>query len=102
MSDSLAVKPTISVIVPCYNVEVYIDRVLGSLRSQTFSDFEIIAVDDGSSDGTLGRLEGWAGTESRLRIYSQENQGLYHARLSGIALARGEWITFMESPLKYS
>ena len=90
-------QPKISVIVPCYNVEAYIDRALESLRAQSFTDFEIIAVDDGSFDGTADRLQRWLGAEPRLRIVKQAHEGLYCARLKGLAYARGEWIAFMDA-----
>ena len=90
-------QPKISVIVPCYNVEAYIDRALESLRAQSFTDFEIIAVDDGSFDGTADRLQRWLGAEPRLRIVKQAHEGLYCARLKGLAHARGEWIAFMDA-----
>lgn len=89
--------PAISLILPCYNVEAYVDRALESLRAQTFTDFEIIAVDDGSTDGTADRLRRWLAVEPRLRVHTQENRGLYLARLSGIAQARGEWVAFMDA-----
>lgn len=97
MIDNATGAPAISVIVPCYNVEAYIDRALQSLREQTFENFEIIAVDDGSTDGTGARLRWWAEREPRLRIHGQKNRGPYLARLSGIAQARGTWVTFMDA-----
>ncbi|MCX7714213.1 MAG: glycosyltransferase, partial [Clostridia bacterium] len=86
--------PSVSVIVPCFNVINYVDRALESLRRQTFQDFEIVAIDDGSADQTHERLRQWTRSEPRLRIFRQENKGLYLARLAGIAQATGEWVTF--------
>lgn len=97
MIDNATGAPAISVIVPCYNVEAYIDRALQSLRGQTFEDFEIIAVDDGSTDDTGARLRWWAEREPRLRIHGQENRGLYLARLCSIAQARAPWVTFIDA-----
>ena len=97
MAEIFTESPKISVIVPCYNVEAYIDRALGSLQAQSFADFEIIAVDDGSNDRTADRLQRWLDAEPRLRILRQENKGPHQARLSGIAQARGEWVTFMDA-----
>ncbi|WP_197484382.1 glycosyltransferase family 2 protein [Tepidimonas fonticaldi] len=87
----------LSLVLPCYNVEAYVDRALESLRAQTFTDFEIVAVDDGSTDGTAERLRRWLDVEPRLRIHKQDNRGLYLARLSGIAQSRGQWVTFMDA-----
>lgn len=90
-------KLPISVIVPCYNVEAYLDRAMESLSKQTFRDFEIVAIDDGSTDDTTNILQAWLRREPRLRMHRQENKGLYLARLAGIEQARGEWITFMDA-----
>ena len=90
-------SPAISVIVPCYNVAPFLQRSLESLARQTFSDFEVIAIDDGSTDDTLWVLQSWAKRDARLRVVKQQNLGLYLARLSGIRHARAAWITFMDA-----
>jgi glycosyltransferase involved in cell wall biosynthesis len=90
-------NPSISVIVPCYNAAPFLQRSLGSLVRQTFSDFEIIAIDDGSTDDTPQVLQSWAEQDARLRVVRQENMGLYLARLTGIRHAHAAWITFMDA-----
>lgn len=90
-------NPSISVIVPCYNAAPFLQRSLGSLARQTFSDFEIIAIDDGSTDDTPQVLQSWAEQDARLRVVRQENMGLYLARLTGIRHAHAAWITFMDA-----
>lgn len=87
----------ISVIVPVYNVEKYLKRCLESLSNQTFRDFEIIAVNDGATDSSLSILEDYAKDEKRLKIISQENQGLSGARNTGMKKAIGEYIYFLDS-----
>jgi glycosyltransferase involved in cell wall biosynthesis len=90
-------KPKISVIIPVYNVEKYLKRCLESVSNQTFEDFEIIAVNDGTKDNSLSILEEYAKKEKRLQIISQENQGLSAARNTGIKACKGEYIYFLDS-----
>ncbi|HID88680.1 MAG TPA: glycosyltransferase [Anaerolineae bacterium] len=66
----------VSVILPCYNVAPTIDETLDSLARQTLSDFEVIAVDDGSDDPTRERLAAWAARDSRFRVFSQPHAGV--------------------------
>ena len=87
----------ISVILPVYNVEKYLQRCLKSLSQQTFKDFEVIAVNDGSKDNCLNILENFALDEKRLKIISQENKGLSEARNTGLKEANGEYIYFLDS-----
>lgn len=90
--------PKISVIVPCYNVEQYLDRCLESLIKQTFEDIEIILVDDKSPDNTPRLCDNWSKRDSRIKvIHKEENQGLGLARNTGIAAATGEFIMFLDS-----
>jgi len=89
--------PKVSVILPVYNVEPYLDEALCSLENQTLKDIEIIAVNDGSTDNSLSILERHALTEKRLHIYSQTNQGLSGARNTGMKYCIGEYIFFMDS-----
>lgn len=85
----------ISVIMPCYNAAVHLSKSVESVVSQTFSNWELIAVDDGSSDNTLAWLHAHA--EPRLRIHSQANRGVSAARNAGLKLAQGEYIAFLDS-----
>lgn len=86
----------VSIIVPVYNCETYLTEMLDSLRSQTGVSFEIIAVNDGSTDTSPERLADIARDDSRLMIINQVNQGLSAARNAGIAQAKGQWIAFVD------
>jgi len=90
-------KPLISVIVPVYNVEKYLPMCLNSILAQTFKDFELICVDDGSTDNGLAILQEYAQKDKRVKVIHQENQGLVGARNSGIQVARGEYLCFVDS-----
>ena len=87
----------ISVVFPVYNVQKYLRQSLDSLINQTFSDFEIICVNDGSTDSSLEILESYARLDSRIKIITQENRGLSGARNTGIKIATGEYILFVDS-----
>jgi len=90
-----SMNPKVSVVIPTYNRAAKVQSAIESVQAQTFSDLEVIVVDDGSSDSTeriLGRIYG-----DRIRYYAQANQGVSVARNKGIAEARGEWIAFLDS-----
>ena len=87
----------ISVVLPVYNVANYLRKCLDSLVNQTFEDFEVICVNDGSTDLSLGILEGYALTDSRFKIISQENKGLSGARNTGIQHVKGKYVLFVDS-----
>ncbi|MBE6922620.1 MAG: glycosyltransferase family 2 protein [Ruminococcaceae bacterium] len=89
--------PQISVIVPVYKVEAYLHECVDSILAQTFSDFELILVDDGSPDNCGKICDEYAAKDNRIRVIHQENQGLSGARNAGIDIARGEYITFIDS-----
>ena len=86
----------VSVIIPIYNVENFIDRGLSFLLNQTYKQFEIILVDDGSTDGSLKKCQCWAQKEERISIIHQENQGAGGARNKGIDNANGKYIYFFD------
>jgi len=86
----------VSVVVPVYNGEAQLRRCLDSLRHQSLKDIEIIAVNDGSSDGSLKILEEYAAFDKRIRVISQENQFIGAARNTGIGAAKGEFIGFVD------
>lgn len=90
-------KPLVSVIVPVYNVAGYLPRCLDSLVNQTLRDIEIIVVNDGSSDRSADVMDRYATMDSRIQVIHQENQGLSGARNTGLAAARGDWISFVDS-----
>lgn len=87
----------ISVIVPVYNSEDTIEMCLRSIINQTFSDYEIVVVNDGSSDRSLDVIRRISMVDSRIRYVSQENQGRSVARWNGVKLSHGEWICFVDS-----
>lgn len=87
----------VSVIIPVYNVENYLEECLDSIINQTLKDIEIICINDGSTDGSLEILNDYAGSDSRLKLINQENEGQGAARNHGIKLSQGEYIYFMDS-----
>jgi glycosyltransferase involved in cell wall biosynthesis len=89
--------PRVSVLLPIRNAHPTLDAALESLREQTRVDFEIVAVDDGSDDGTEGRLDEWARVEPRLRVIHQSPLGLVAALNRGLAAARGDLIARMDA-----
>ncbi|GAA1591603.1 glycosyltransferase family 2 protein [Actinoplanes couchii] len=89
--------PRLSIVVPFYDVERYIAACLDSLARQTFRDFEVLLVDDGSRDGSAAIARDFCERDSRFRLITQENQGLGPARNTGVQHARGEYLTFVDS-----
>ena len=89
--------PRISVVVPVYRVEDYLGACLNSISKQTFGDYELILVDDGSPDRCGEMCERYAGTHTNVKVLHQKNAGLSAARNSGVKLAEGEFITFIDS-----
>ena len=89
--------PRVSVLLPIRNARPTLDAALESLRVQTRADFEIVAVDDGSDDGTGGRLDEWTSRDSRLRVIHQPPLGLVAALNRGLAAARGDLIARMDA-----
>jgi len=90
-------KDIISVIVPVYNVEKYLDRCLKSIISQTYTNLEIICVNDGSTDKSLSILEKYEKTDKRIKIISKPNGGLSSARNTGLKYATGSYVSFIDS-----
>ena len=89
--------PKISIVVPVYKVEQYLDRCVESILAQTFTDFELILVDDGSPDNCPQMCDNWAKKDSRIRAVHQRNCGAAAARNKGIAEAVGEYLMFCDS-----
>lgn len=89
--------PKISVIVPVYKVEKYIGQCIESILSQTFKDFELILVDDGSPDNSGAICDEYAQKDARIRVFHKENGGVSSARNTGIENASGQWIYFVDS-----
>ncbi len=89
--------PAISVIIPVYNVEEYLNRCVNSILAQTFTDFELILVDDGSADCSLIICEEYAEKDNRIKVLHQENHGASVARNFGVKHASGKYIIFVDS-----
>lgn len=89
--------PQISVIVPVYRAEAYLHGCVDSILSQTFSDFEVILVEDGSPDGCGAICDEYARQDSRVRVIHQTNQGQAAARNHALPLAQGSWLCFVDS-----
>lgn len=88
---------TLSVIVPVYNTGAYLRECVRSILTQSFSDFELIIIDDGSTDGSSVLCDALGGEDSRICVFHQQNQGLSAVRNKGIDLAHGEYILFIDS-----
>ena len=86
----------ISIIIPAFNVAGYIERCLDSILAQTFSNFEVIVINDGSTDATRGIIEGYAARERRIKVINKQNDGVSAARNTGIKEARGEYFLFFD------
>lgn len=89
--------PIISVIVPVYNVEKYLLQCVDAILAQTFTDFELILVDDGSTDNSSVLCNAYAEKDKRVRVLHKENGGQAEARNLGIDIARGQYLTFIDS-----
>lgn len=89
--------PKISVIVPVYNTEKYLRRCIDSILAQTFTDFELLLVDDGSKDNSGAICDEYAKKDPRVRVFHKENGGVSSARNLGLDEAKGEWIAFVDS-----
>lgn len=90
-------NPKISVIVPIYNAERSFMRCINSILAQTFIDFELLLVDDGSTDGCASICDEYATLDPRVRVFHKENGGVSSARNLGLDNARGEWVAFCDS-----
>ncbi len=89
--------PLLSIIVPVYKVEIYLPKCIDSILAQTFTDFELILVDDGSPDDCPALCDAAAEKAARVRVIHQKNGGLSAARNAGLDAARGAWIGFVDS-----
>lgn len=90
-------SPKVSIIIPIYNTEKYLRRTLASIQSQTLKDIEIICVDDSSADHSYDLIVQLSKSDSRIRVFSVEHQGAGGCRNFGLAVARGDYIYFMDS-----
>lgn len=89
--------PSVSIIMPVYNTESYVDIAIRSVIQQELQDFELLLINDGSTDGSLMKLEEWALKDERIHVFSQDNQGPSAARNRGILSAKGKYIYFLDS-----
>ncbi|PDX61940.1 hypothetical protein CGS49_03510 [Faecalibacterium langellae] len=90
-------RPAISIIVPVYKTERFLPACIASIQAQTFADFELILVDDGSPDNCPALCDAAAAKDRRIRVVHQKNRGLSGARNAGLDTARGEWVAFVDS-----
>ena len=90
-------KEKISIIVPIYNVELYLERCVESIINQTYKNLEIILVDDGSPDNCFAICDKYEKLDSRVKVIHKENGGLSDARNAGLDIAEGEFIVFVDS-----
>ena len=93
----IALNELISVIVPVFKVEAYLAKCIESIRCQTYSNFELILVDDGSPDGSPQICDDYAAVDDRIRVIHKNNRGLSSARNAGLDIAQGEFICFIDS-----
>ena len=89
--------PLFSIIVPCYNSESYLPNTVNSILNQLIDDWELILIDDGSTDSTGVICDEYANRDNRIHVFHQPNRGVSSARNNGLAKARGEWIVFIDS-----
>ena len=89
--------PKISVLLPVYNSERYVGRAVKSILAQTLDDFELIAIDDGSTDRSLAILRSYESTDKRMRVFSRGNRGSTKTRNELVGLARGTYLAVMDA-----
>lgn len=90
-------RPKISIIVPVYNVEKYLHRCIDSILNQTFTNFELLLIDDGSTDTSSRICDEYVKKDNRIRVFHKKNGGVSSARNVGLNNATGEWIAFVDS-----
>lgn len=94
-------RPVVSIVVPVYNGELYIDQCADYLKAQTFTDFEVIFVDDGSTDGSGKKIDELVKDEGRFSVIHKKNGGTARARNAGLDKAKGKYITFLDVDDEY-
>lgn len=97
IQNKIDYEPKVSVIIPVYNVEQYLRECLDSVCGQTLKEIEIICVDDGSTDSSLEILKEYANRDNRITVMKQENLHAGVARNAGLAIAKGEYLSFLDS-----
>lgn len=89
--------PAVSILVAVYNTQEFLPLCLDSIRSQSFQDFQVICIDDGSNDNSLSILQAYAKSDSRFVVYSQSNHGLGYTKERALSLAEGKYVLFLDS-----
>lgn len=97
MGKKLSVHDLISVIIPVYNTEKYIDQCIQSILAQTYTNWELLLIDDGSTDSSGAICDKYAELDNRIVVFHKENSGAQSSRDYGIKLSHGEWIAFIDS-----
>lgn len=90
-------EPLISVVVPVYNAEKYLEQCVQSIRAQTYANWELILVDDGSTDASPQNCDIWQGQDARIRVLHQPNSGVSRARNAGINAVKGKYLAFVDA-----
>lgn len=90
-------NPLVSIIIPVYNMEAYLDNCLNSILEQTYLNWELILIDDGSKDKSKNICENWAKKDKRILFFSQDNHGVSYSRNRGIRESRGKYIIFIDA-----
>ena len=90
-------NPKISVVVPIYNSEKYIEKCIQSILVQSYDDFELLLINDGSKDGSGLICDNYAKVDTRIRVFHNSNKGVSAARNFGLDVSKGEWVTFVDS-----
>jgi len=96
-SEMTTSKPQFSIIMPLYNKEAYVEKAIGSVLCQSFKDWELIVVNDGSTDGSFDVAAKVIGCDSQCRILNQANAGVAAARNNGVAISNGEYLCFLDA-----
>ncbi len=86
-----------SIVIPAFHAAAFLERSIGSIQAQSYSQWEAVVVDDGSTDDTWERLQQFAASDDRVHIQKQENMGQFYARQAGIRAATGEYVLFLDS-----
>lgn len=97
MSELQSAEPKVSILVPCYNVERYLEQCLGSLKAQTLQDIEVICINDGSTDSTAAIIDRFCAEDARFRVIEKENSGYGASMNRGLDAARGTYVGILES-----
>lgn len=97
MAFDRPIDPRVSIIMPAYNASAFIDEAVASIAAHSLKDWELIIVDDGSTDDTFEIAERWAATDTRIRVATQANAGASAARNAGLKAARATCVAFVDS-----